>query len=95
MPDSYTQAARTLGAGRMQVLLYVIVPLLRPALQRGLALAAATCIGEFAATLFLSRPEWQTLSTLIYHYLSTAGRDGADLAADDADYTDFCVSGME
>ncbi|PCL20777.1 ABC transporter permease [Snodgrassella alvi] len=80
LPDSYTQAARTLGAGRMQVLLYVIVPLLRPALQRGLALAAATCIGEFAATLFLSRPEWQTLSTLIYHYLSTAGRDNYDRA---------------
>lgn len=80
LPDSYTQAARTLGAGRMQVLLYVIVPLLRPALQRGLALAAATCIGEFAATLFLSRPEWQTLTTLIYHYLSTAGRDNYDRA---------------
>lgn len=80
LPDSYTQAARTLGAGRMQVLLYVIVPLLQPALQRGLALAAATCIGEFAATLFLSRPEWQTLTTLIYHYLSTAGRDNYDRA---------------
>lgn len=80
LPDSYTQAARTLGAGRMQVLLYVIVPLLRPALQRGLVLAAATCIGEFAATLFLSRPEWQTLTTLIYHYLSTAGRDNYDRA---------------
>lgn len=80
LPDSYTQAARTLGAGCMQVLLYVIVPLLRPALQRGLALAAATCIGEFAATLFLSRPEWQTLTTLIYHYLSTAGRDNYDRA---------------
>lgn len=80
LPDSYTQAARTLGAGRMQVLLYVIVSLLRPALQRGLALAAATCIGEFAATLFLSRPEWQTLTTLIYHYLSTAGRDNYDRA---------------
>lgn len=80
LPRSYTQAARTLGASRIQVLLYVILPLLRPAIQRGLALAAATCVGEFAATLFLSRPEWQTLTTLIYHYLSTAGRDNYDRA---------------
>lgn len=80
LPLSYIQAARTLGASSLQVMLYVILPLLRPALQRGLALAAATCVGEFAATLFLSRPEWQTLTTLIYHYLSTAGRDNYDRA---------------
>ena len=38
--------------------LYVTAPLLKPALRRGLTLAAATCVGEFAATLFLARPEW-------------------------------------
>ena len=54
---------------------YVTAPLLLPSLRRGLTLAAATCVGEFAATLFLSRPEWQTLTTLIYRYLGTAGSD--------------------
>ena len=49
--------------------------MLKPALRRGLTFAAATCAGEFAATLFLSRPEWQTLTTLIYRYLGTAGAD--------------------
>ena len=54
--------------------------MLLPALRRGLTLAAATCIGEFAATLFLSRPEWQTLTTLIYRYLGTAGAANHDRA---------------
>ncbi len=80
LPEHYLSAARTLGATPMQVVFAVVLPLLRPALQRGLALAAATCVGEFAATLFLSRPEWQTLTTLIYQYLSTAGRDNGDRA---------------
>lgn len=80
LPQHYAQAARTLGASSWQVLLFVTFPLLRPAMQRGLALAAATCVGEFAATLFLSRPEWQTLTTLIYHYLGIAGRDNYDRA---------------
>ena len=55
-------------------------PLLLPAMRRGLTLAAATCIGEFAATLFLSRPEWLTLTTLIYQYLGTAGAENHDRA---------------
>ena len=80
LPPQYAQAARTLGASKWQVWVYVTLPLLRPALQRGLALAAATCVGEFAATLFLSRPEWQTLTTLIYHYLGIPGRDNYDRA---------------
>lgn len=80
LPSSYVQVARTLGARPSQVIIYIILPLLRPALQRGLALSAATCVGEFAATLFLSRPEWQTLTTLIYHYLSKAGQDNYDRA---------------
>ena len=64
-----------MGANRFQTAYYVTTPLLKPALRRGLTLAAATCVGEFAATLFLSRPEWQTLTTLIYGYLGRAGVD--------------------
>lgn len=75
LPPRYTQAARTLGANRFQTAFYVLRPLLTPPLRRGTTLAAATCVGEFAATLFLSRPEWQTLTTLIYSQL---GRPGAE-----------------
>ena len=75
LPPDYADAARSMGASRFQTALYVTAPLLKPALRRGLTFAAATCAGEFAATLFLSRPEWQTLTTLIYRYLGTAGAD--------------------
>ena len=34
---------------------------------------AATVLGEFAVTLFLSRPEWATLTTLIYQRLGQPG----------------------
>ena len=81
LPPQYAAAARSMGASRFQTAFFVTVPLLLPALRRGLTLAAATCIGEFAATLFLSRPEWLTLTTLVYQYLGAAGADNHDRAA--------------
>ena len=39
-----------------------------------MAFAAATAVGEFAITLFLSRPEWATLTTLIYEHLGRPGQ---------------------
>ena len=80
LPANYTAAARVAGASRFQAAYAVTLPLLLPALRRGLTLAAATCIGEFAATLFLSRPEWTTLTTLIYGYLSKVGAANHDKA---------------
>jgi len=44
------------------------------------AFAAATAVGEFAATLFLSRPEWDTLTTLIYQRLGRPGAANLDAA---------------
>ena len=81
LPPAYTAAARVCGASRWQVLGTVTLPLLLPALRRGLTLAAATGIGEFAATLLLSRPEWTTLTTLIYRYLGKVGAENQDKAA--------------
>ncbi|HEZ0781408.1 TPA: ABC transporter permease subunit [Neisseria meningitidis] len=75
LPPDYGRAAAGLGANGFQTAYRITFPLLKPALRRGLTLAAATCVGEFAATLFLSRPEWQTLTTLIYAYLGRAGAD--------------------
>lgn len=73
IPAHLAQAARTLGASPWQVAWRVTLPLLRPALRRGMAFAAATAVGEFAVTLFLSRPEWATLTTRVYE---TLGRPG-------------------
>lgn len=80
MPTHYLEAARTLGAGPWRVFWRVQLPLLAPALRRGLAFAAATAVGEFAVTLFLSRPEWATLTTLIYQHLGRPGAAHLDAA---------------
>ncbi|MEZ4381757.1 MAG: ABC transporter permease [Nannocystaceae bacterium] len=44
-------AAATLGADRLRILRTVTLPLLRPALASGLALAWARALGEFGATI--------------------------------------------
>jgi len=75
LPAHYLEAARSLGAGPWRCFWRVTLPLLAPALRRGMAFAAATAVGEFAVSLFLSRPEWATLTTLIYQHL---GKPGAD-----------------
>ena len=80
MPEHLAQAARSLGASPWHVFWRVTLPLLRPALRRGMAFAAATAVGEFAVTLFLSRPEWATLTTLVYEYLGRPGSANRDAA---------------
>ncbi len=83
-PTHLLQAARSLGATPWRVFWRVRLPLLMPALRRGMAFAAATALGEFAVTLFLSRPEWATLTTRIYELLGRPGalnRDGAMVLA--------------
>ena len=64
----------------MRVLWRVTLPLVAPALRRGMAFAAATMLGEFAVSLLLSRPEWLTLSTLIYQRLGRPGSANLDAA---------------
>jgi thiamine transport system permease protein len=80
MPVHLVQAARTLGASPWRAFWRVTMPVLRPALRRGMAFAAATAVGEFAVTLFLSRPEWATLTTLVYAYLGRPGAANRDAA---------------
>jgi thiamine transport system permease protein len=45
-----------------------------------MAFAAATMLGEFAVSLLLSRPEWLTLTTLIYQRLGRPGAANLDTA---------------
>jgi thiamine transport system permease protein len=79
-PAHLVQAARTLGASPWRSFWRVTLPLLRPALRRGVAFAAASALGEFAVSLFLSRPEWTTLTTLIYQRLGKPGAANLDAA---------------
>ncbi|MFC4453279.1 iron ABC transporter permease [Deinococcus sonorensis] len=74
VPPRLLEASRSLGASGLEAWRTVTLPLVLPALRGGAALALATVLGEFAATLVLTRPEWSTLSTGIYERL---GRPGA------------------
>lgn len=80
LPASLGQAAASLGARPWRVFWRVTLPLVAPALRRGMAFAAATALGEFAVTLFLARPEWTTLTTLIYQHLGRPGQANLDAA---------------
>ena len=57
VPSSFRLVSVSLGATRWRLFWRVTLPLVLPSLRRGMAFAAATALGEFAVTLFLSRPE--------------------------------------
>ena len=80
VPLHLLQVARSLGASPWRLFWRVTLPLVTPALRRGMAFAAATALGEFAVTLFLSRPEWATLTTLVYQHLGRPGAANQDAA---------------
>jgi thiamine transport system permease protein len=80
LPAQYAQAAASLGASPWRVWWRVTLPLVSGALRRGVAFAAATMLGEFAVSLLLSRPEWLTLTTLIYQRLGRPGAANLDTA---------------
>ncbi len=73
LPLRALEAARTLGASPLTAARTVALPLIWPALRGGAALSLATVLGEFGATLVLTRPEWATLSTGLYERLSRPG----------------------
>ncbi len=70
------QAASLDGANRWQEFWFILLPLIEPSIRSGIALAFAVVVGEFAATLMLSRPEWATLTTLIYQRLARPNQIG-------------------
>ncbi len=73
LPPRALEAARTLGASPLSAWRTVALPLIWPALRGGAALSLATVLGEFGATLVLTRPEWATLSTGLYERLARPG----------------------
>jgi thiamine transport system permease protein len=80
LPVATLQAAQSLGANPWRCFWRITLPTLTPALRRGMALATASTVGEFAVSLLLSRPEWITLSTLIYQHFGKVGASHRDAA---------------
>ena len=74
LPRELIEAAQASGAGAWRVLRTVIVPLARPALIAGAALAFVSAIGNFGTPALLGIPGGYTvLTTLIYQKLAGFG----------------------
>jgi len=73
--------ADSLGASRLQKLLFVELPLLAPGILVGGVFAFAMAIGEMSATLFIALPQNYTLAVAIYDYLAVRAFVEAGAAA--------------
>ncbi len=70
------EAARTLGAGRLDRFINITLPLAAPGILVGAVIAFATCLGEFGAIITFAGSipgETQTLPLAIYAALQTPG----------------------
>jgi molybdate/tungstate transport system permease protein len=73
---SVERAARSLGAGRLETLRRVVLPLAWPGVLAGVVLAFARSLGEFGATLLLAYSP-RTLPVQIWVSFTTAGLEAA------------------
>jgi len=67
------EAAAVLGATPGRVWREIDLPLLRPALIVGAVFAFTISLGEFGATLLISRPDFPTMPVVIYRALGQPG----------------------
>jgi thiamine transport system permease protein len=67
------QAAAVLGASPRQVLRRIDLPLVGRAVLVAAIFAFTISLGEFGATALISRPEFPTISMVIYNFLSHPG----------------------
>ena len=77
------QAARTLGAGRLDCMLTIILPLSLRGIIAGSALMFARGLGEFGATIIVAGNVpgvTQTIPLAIYEYASSPGGDSMAMA---------------
>lgn len=73
LPRVYEEAARTLGATRMQTLRRVELPLLGPGISAGILLTFVIIFNEFLVTLFIAGPNTTTAALRVYNLTRTAG----------------------
>jgi thiamine transport system permease protein len=74
------QAAASLGAGPLRVLLTVDLPLAWRALLAATGFAFAVSLGEFGATSFLARSDNPTLPVVIYQLIGHPGQQNFGMA---------------
>lgn len=74
------EAASTLGASPLRVLLTIDVPLAARGIILAFGFAFAVSMGEFGATSFVANPQYQTLPVLIVKLLSRPGAHNYGMA---------------
>jgi len=73
IPNRYREAAAVLGASRWQIWKNVDWPIISRAVVSAGAFAFTVSLGEFGAASLLARPDYPTLPTAIYRFLSQPG----------------------
>jgi thiamine transport system permease protein len=73
IPERLRQAAASLGASPVEVWRNIDVPILRRATLAAATFAFTISLGEFGATLLISRPEHPTIPVAIERFLSQPG----------------------
>jgi ABC-type spermidine/putrescine transport system permease subunit II len=71
LPLLYEEAARTLGANRLQSLVRVELPLLGPGISAGILLTFVIVFNEFLVTLFIAGPHTTTAALTVYNLTRT------------------------
>ena len=73
LPMVFEEAARTLGATRMQSFWRIEIPLLGPGISAGILLTFVIIFNEFLVTLFIAGPSTTTAALRVYNLTRTAG----------------------
>ncbi len=73
IPERLRQAAASLGASPLEVWKTIDLPILRRATLAAATFAFTISLGEFGATLLISRPEYPTIPVAIERFLSQPG----------------------
>ncbi|MBA3416169.1 MAG: ABC transporter permease subunit [Chloroflexia bacterium] len=73
LPAMFEEAAKTLGANRMQSFLRIELPLLGPGISAGILLTFVIVFNEFLVTLFIAGPGTTTAALRVYNLTRTAG----------------------
>lgn len=73
IPQRLRQAASSLGASPLEVWKNIDLPILRRAALAAATFAFTVSLGEFGATLLISRPEYPTIPVAIERFLSQPG----------------------
>lgn len=73
IPERLRQAAASLGASPLDVWKTIDLPILRRATLAAATFAFTISLGEFGATLLISRPEYPTIPVAVERFLSQPG----------------------